>query len=93
MVGETEWSEYLKAAIALELNSIVAGEIARNSLFQKATHPKIIRKPLFNRYDVGTSYGNHIDAAMMDQPPIRSDLSNYVIFKLSDGLWRWRISA
>jgi predicted O-linked N-acetylglucosamine transferase (SPINDLY family)/predicted 2-oxoglutarate/Fe(II)-dependent dioxygenase YbiX len=62
-------------AIAPELSAKLVGAIARNFTFQQAFHPKIIRQPLFSRYEPGMSYGDHVDAAIMGQPPIRSDLS------------------
>jgi predicted O-linked N-acetylglucosamine transferase (SPINDLY family)/predicted 2-oxoglutarate/Fe(II)-dependent dioxygenase YbiX len=71
-------------AIANELNAIVVGAIARNSTFQQACHPKIIRQPLFSRYEPGMSYGNHVDAAIMGQPPVRSDLSITVFLSEPD---------
>lgn len=74
------------AAVAEELKGLVMGALQRNSLFQMAVRPKIIRPPLFSRYQVGMSYGSHVDNALMgDQPLMRSDVSmTLFISPLSD---------
>ncbi|MBF2076259.1 MAG: Fe2+-dependent dioxygenase [Synechococcales cyanobacterium C42_A2020_086] len=74
------------AAVAEELKGLVMGALQRNSLFQMAVRPKIIRPPLFSRYQVGMSYGSHVDNALMgDQPLMRSDVSmTLFISSLSD---------
>lgn len=46
-------------------------------LFQIAVRPRNIHKLLFSRYDVGMSYGRHVDNALMGG--IRSDVS-FTIF-------------
>lgn len=63
------------AAIGSELKSIVMQALQRNQLFQIAVRPKVIRSPLFSRYEVGMSYGTHTDNALMGDPPMRSDVS------------------
>jgi PKHD-type hydroxylase len=47
----------------------------RNTLFQAAVRPKLIRPMTISRYEVGMSYGTHIDNALMSQPHMRSDVS------------------
>ena len=47
----------------------------RNALFQMAVRPKIIRPVTISRYEIGMSYGTHIDNALMSQPQMRSDVS------------------
>lgn len=45
-----------------------------NALFQAGIRPKTIHSLLFSRYDVGMSYGRHVDNALMGQG-LRSDVS------------------
>lgn len=47
----------------------------RNALFQMAVRPKIIRPMTISRYEIGMSYGTHIDNALMSHPQMRSDVS------------------
>lgn len=62
--------------IAQEIRGVVVDAVQRNPLFQMAVRPKIVRTPLFSRYDIGMSYGTHIDNAIMDgATPMRSDVS------------------
>jgi PKHD-type hydroxylase len=63
-------------AIAQSLQPIVTAALQRNALFQAAIRPKIIRPPLFSRYEPGMYYGSHVDNAIMGDPtPMRSDIS------------------
>jgi PKHD-type hydroxylase len=63
------------AAPAPELKQLVLAALQRHTLFQMAVRPKVIRAPLFSRYEVGMSYGSHVDNAVMGEPPMRSDVS------------------
>lgn len=55
---------------------IISTALKRNALFQMAVHPKTIRPFLFNRYELGMSYGSHVDNALMgDRELLRSDIS------------------
>jgi PKHD-type hydroxylase len=59
-----------------EARSIVQAALHRNVLFQMAVRPKAMRPLLFNRYEIGMSYGSHIDNAIMgDRERVRSDVS------------------
>lgn len=59
-----------------ELQNIVLQALQRNRLFQAAVKPKIIRAPLFSRYEPGMYYGYHVDNALMhDANLMRSDVS------------------
>ena len=60
-----------------ELQKLVQGAIDRHPLFQMAAYPKVLRSPLFSRYESGMSYGTHVDNALMRSGAniIRSDLS------------------
>lgn len=58
------------------LQTLVVRALSRNPLFQIAAYPKRIRPPLLSRYEVGMSYGTHVDNALMGgSDPIRTDLS------------------
>ncbi len=65
------------SGILPELQGLVHNAINRNPLFQMAARPKVIRSPLFSRYEPGMSYGTHVDNALMgsDNFWMRSDLS------------------
>jgi PKHD-type hydroxylase len=62
--------------VSRSLQDIVKAAIRRHPLVQMAVRPKVIRSPLFSRYEAGMSYGTHTDNALMgDDPPMRSDVS------------------
>lgn len=67
------------APLARELGSIVLGAIERNSLFISAALPNRVYPPLFNRYEGGMHFGNHVDNAVRFHPAdgskFRTDLS------------------
>jgi len=67
------------AEVALELGDLILGALERNSLFISATLPNRVYPPMFNRYDSGMTFGNHIDNAVRMLPgsglKIRTDLS------------------
>ena len=56
-----------------------------NAAFQAATWVDAVMTPLFARYEPGMTYGNHIDGAIMGEPPmtIRCDIA--VTICLNDG--------
>ena len=50
--------------------------LQRNPLFFSAALPHRIHGPMFNRYEPGETYGDHVDNALMGMPAaVRSDLS------------------
>lgn len=59
------------------LQELVTAALRRNAVFVAAAMPKAMRSILFNRYDPGMQYGNHVDNALMGEGAacIRSDLS------------------
>lgn len=67
------------SAVARELGSIVLGAIERNPLFISAALPNRVYPPLFNRYESGMRFGNHVDNAVRLHPAdgskFRTDLS------------------
>lgn len=59
-----------------KLRELVDRAFKRNDLFQMAALPKTMHSVLFSRYDVGMSYGSHVDNAVMgEQTKVRSDIS------------------
>ena len=47
-----------------ELGSLVLDALDKNLLFLSAALPASVYPPLFNRYDVGHGFGNHVDNAL-----------------------------
>ncbi|MGK7913345.1 MAG: Fe2+-dependent dioxygenase [Synechococcus sp.] len=72
-----------KSPVATELTDVVMKALRRHDLFQIAARPRVIRPPLFSRYDQGMSYGRHVDNALMSgfaesvgaPKPMRTDMS------------------
>jgi PKHD-type hydroxylase len=66
-------------AVAREASDIVLRALGRSSLFVSATLPHHVFPPLFNRYDHGMSFGNHVDNAVRQIPGtphrLRTDVS------------------
>lgn len=55
---------------------IMLEALRRNGTFYSAALPHRIHGPLFNRYDVGMTYGLHVDNAIMgEQVSVRTDVS------------------
>ena len=65
--------------VALELGAIILEALQRNALFVSAALPLRVFPPLFNRYEGGHSFGNHVDNAIRQISGtafrIRTDLS------------------
>lgn len=54
----------------------VNAALRRSAMFFSAVLPHRIHGPIFNRYDVGMTYGEHVDNALMGAPTtVRSDVS------------------
>src|SRR5580698_3996562 len=64
-------------ALLPELQATVQDALARHQAFQFLAVPKHIMPPMFNRYDVGMYYQNHVDFSLVGTPnnKIRTDLS------------------
>jgi PKHD-type hydroxylase len=62
-----------------QLGDVILAALQRNSLFISAALPLRVFPPLFNRYQGGQSFGNHVDNAIRQAPGggmrIRTDLS------------------
>ncbi len=65
--------------LAREMGEIILSALERNSLFMSAALPSKVFPPLFNRYESGQSFGNHVDNAIRQiagtPHRIRTDLS------------------
>jgi PKHD-type hydroxylase len=64
---------------ARELGEMILASLQRNPLFIAAALPLRVFPPLFNRYEGGQSFGNHVDNAVRQVPGtphrIRTDLA------------------
>jgi len=65
--------------VAREAAELVLQALERSTLFMSAALPRHVYPPLFNRYESGMSFGNHIDNALRQVPGtphrLRTDLS------------------
>jgi len=65
--------------VARQLGDMILGALQRNPLFISAALPLRVFPPLFNRYQGGQSFGNHVDNAIRQVTGsavrIRTDLS------------------
>lgn len=53
---------------------LILSAMRRNTTFYNLALPHRIHGPIFNRYDVGMTYGSHVDNALMGDD-VRSDVS------------------
>jgi len=66
----------LSQAGSQKVMQTVLDALIRSEPFYYATYPKNAYPPRINRYDVGMSYGNHVDKAVMQlKEPQRTDIS------------------
>ena len=66
---------------SLEAGDIVLRALARSSIFSSATLPFRVLPPMFNRYDTGMKFDNHVDGAVRVVPGsggqrLRADVSS-----------------
>ncbi len=54
---------------------VVVEALGRNAAFFSAALPHRIHGPIFNRYDGGMTYGEHVDNAVMGTPSTRTDIA------------------
>ncbi len=59
------------------MQQIIRGAFKRNGMLQLASQPQAMTMPLFNRYDVGMTYGAHVDAPLMGEmgERVRTDVA------------------
>ena len=74
--------------IARELQAMVEAALKRNTLFFSAALPKTVFPPLFNCYQGGMDFGNHVDNAVRSHPFdhswVRTDVSCTLFFSQPD---------
>ncbi len=64
------------AEAAKKCAPLILEALRRNATFYSIALPHRIFGPIFNRYDVGMTYGSHVDNAIMaDDRSVRSDVS------------------
>jgi PKHD-type hydroxylase len=67
------------SAVTHELGDLILASLERNPLFISAVLPAVVYPPLFNRYDGGQHFSDHIDNAVRLLPgtgrKIRTDVS------------------
>jgi PKHD-type hydroxylase len=55
---------------AVKAAELLVGSLQDNAAFQSATWADAMMTPLFARYEPGMTYGDHIDGALMGEPPM-----------------------
>lgn len=64
------------AEAARKCAPLILEALRRNATFYSVALPHRIHGPIFNRYDVGMTYGSHVDNAIMGEAnAVRSDVS------------------
>jgi PKHD-type hydroxylase len=64
------------ADVAKKFAPLILEALRRNGTFYNVALPHRIHGPIFNRYDVGMTYGSHVDNAIMGEAvSVRSDVS------------------
>jgi len=64
------------AEVVRKCGPLLLEALRRNGIFHAAALPHRVHGPIFNRYDVGMTYGLHVDNAIMgEQVAMRSDVS------------------
>lgn len=64
------------AEVVRKCGPMILEALRRNGTFYASALPHRIHGPMFNRYDVGMTYGLHVDNAIMgEQVAVRSDVS------------------
>ena len=64
------------AEVVRKCGPMILEALKRNGTFYTVALPNRIQGPMFNRYDVGMTYGLHVDNAIMgDEGNIRTDVS------------------
>jgi len=59
---------------AREAGDIILGALGRNPIFNSAALPHKVLPPMFNRYDVGMTFGAHVDGSIRAIPGTRMRL-------------------
>lgn len=76
------WQLTADVSITQQLGQMVREALMKQALFVSAVLPKQVLLPLFNCYQQGGHYGNHVDAAIQYDAqthlPVRTDVSTTV---------------
>ena len=76
------------APAARQLGDMILSALSRNLLFISAALPAKVFPPLFNRYQVGQSFGSHVDNAIRDvrgtPHRVRTDISATLFLNAPD---------
>lgn len=69
-----------------ELQKVILQALARHQVFQFVAVPKFIMPPMFNRYDVGMQYQDHVDFSLVGKmgSRMRTDLSMTLFLSTPD---------
>jgi PKHD-type hydroxylase len=71
--------------VAKKFAPLILEALRRNGTFYNVALPHRIHGPIFNRYDVGMTYGSHVDNAIMaDDHSVRSDVSATLFLSAPD---------
>jgi PKHD-type hydroxylase len=57
------------------LDELVMPAILGDPRFVEVAFPKVMAPPTYNRYDVGMTYGDHVDAPFLSSGRVRADIS------------------
>lgn len=71
------------AEAAKKCAPLILSAMRRNATFYNLALPHRIHGPIFNRYDVGMTYGSHVDNAIMGDE-VRSDVSATLFLSAPD---------
>jgi PKHD-type hydroxylase len=71
------------AEAAKKCAPLILSALRRNATFYNLALPHRIHGPIFNRYDVGMTYGSHVDNAIMGDE-VRSDVSATLFLSAPD---------
>ncbi|MCB1970296.1 MAG: Fe2+-dependent dioxygenase [Geminicoccaceae bacterium] len=63
------------SAALRQVQDQIVKALERHPMFRSLALPRRIMPPIISRYANAQNYGNHIDDAIMGQPPMRTDLS------------------
>lgn len=74
--------------VAQQLGQLILDRLGQSAAFMSAALPLKVLPPLFNRYEAGATYGDHIDNAIFTMPnssmKVRSDVSTTVFLSEPD---------
>lgn len=69
----------IESRVSQELGQIVLRALGRNPTFTTAALPLRVLPPMFNRYDIGMTFGAHVDGSIRSMPSgqrLRTDVSS-----------------